>query len=78
MLKRAITTLVLCLSLVTGVAQTTGNIPKVYFRSEISPESLLSIFRALVVEPKGNIAVKISTGESAQSNHLRPELCSWQ
>lgn len=74
MLKRAITTLALCLSLVAGVAQTTDNTPKVYFTSEISPESLLSIFRALGVEPKGNIAVKISTGESSQSNHLRPEL----
>lgn len=46
----------------------------VYFTSEITPESLVKIFRALGVEPKGRVAVKISTGESAQSNHLRPEL----
>ena len=45
----------------------------VYFTSEITPESLVSIFRALGVESTGKVAVKISTGESAQSNHLRPE-----
>ena len=45
----------------------------VYFTSEITPESLVKIFHALGVEPKGRVAVKISTGESAQSNHLRPE-----
>ena len=45
----------------------------VYFTSEISPEALVRIFHALRVDPKGKVAVKISTGESAQSNHLRPE-----
>ena len=45
----------------------------VYFTSEITPESLVRIFHALGVEPSGRVAVKISTGESAQSNHLRPE-----
>ncbi|MCH5239999.1 MAG: DUF362 domain-containing protein [Muribaculaceae bacterium] len=46
----------------------------VYFTSEITPESLVNIFKALGVEPKGNVAVKISTGESSRSNHLSPEL----
>lgn len=53
------------------------NVPepaKVYFTSEISPESLVRIFNVLGVAPEGNVAVKISTGESSQSNHLRPEL----
>lgn len=45
----------------------------VYFTSEITPESLVKIYKALGVEPQGNVAVKISTGESEQSNHLRPE-----
>ncbi len=40
----------------------------------ISPESLVSIYKALGKEATGKVAVKISTGESAQSNHLRPEL----
>lgn len=57
-----------------GIAQTTPEPAKVYFTSEITPESLLNIFKALGVQPEGNVAVKISTGESAQSNHLRPEL----
>lgn len=47
---------------------------KVFFTSDISPESLVSIYKALGKEATGNVAVKISTGESAQSNHLRPEL----
>lgn len=45
----------------------------VYFTSEITPESLVRVFHALGVEPAGRVAVKISTGESAQSNHLRPD-----
>ncbi len=74
MIKRALTALAVCLTLTAGMAQTTPDPAKVYFTSEISPESLLSIFKALGVTPEGNVAVKISTGESAQSNHLRPEL----
>ena len=57
------------LCIFTGVAQS-----NVYFTSEISPESLVKIYLALGVEPKGKIAVKISTGESSRSNHLSPEL----
>ena len=45
----------------------------VYFTGEITPESLVRVFHALGVEPTGNVAVKISTGESAKSNYLRPE-----
>ena len=47
---------------------------KVYFTKEISPESLVRIYQALGRELKGKVAVKISTGESEKSNHLRPEL----
>lgn len=47
---------------------------KVFFTSDISPESLVSIYKALGKDATGKVAVKISTGESAQSNHLRPEL----
>lgn len=64
----------MCLTLTAGMAQTTPEPAKVFFTSEITPESLLLIFKALGVNPEGNVAVKISTGESAQSNHLRPEL----
>ena len=47
----------------------------VYFTKDITPESLVKIYEALGVTPKEGqrVAVKISTGESSQSNHLRPE-----
>lgn len=46
----------------------------VYFTSEITPESLVKIFKALGVEPAGNVAVKISTGEGGNTHYLKPEL----
>lgn len=46
----------------------------VYFTSEISPESLVRIFESLGVQPRGKVAVKISTGESSRSHNLSPEL----
>lgn len=47
----------------------------VYFTKDITPESLLRIYEKLGVAPVAGqrVAVKISTGESAESNHLRPE-----
>ncbi len=46
----------------------------VYFTSDISSEGLMAIYQALGVELTGeNIAVKLHTGESDQSNHLRPD-----
>ena len=44
----------------------------VYFTKNISAESLVSIYKALGVEATGRVALKISTGESQNSNHLRP------
>ena len=46
---------------------------KVYMTKGITPESLVKIYETLGVEAKGRVAVKISTGESQQSNHLRPD-----
>lgn len=46
--------------------------PTVYFTSDISPEGLVKIYEALGVKASGRVGVKISTGESSQSNHLRP------
>ena len=45
----------------------------VYFTRDISPEGLIKVYEALGADPKGSVAVKISTGESEKSNHLRPE-----
>ena len=47
---------------------------KVYFTREITPDSLVRMYEALGVSLKGKVAVKMSTGESELSNHLRPEL----
>ena len=47
--------------------------PTVFFTSDISPEGLVKVYEALGVKPEGRVAVKISTGESEQSNHLRPD-----
>ena len=48
--------------------------PTVYFTSSITAEGLVKIYESLGVTANGRVAVKISTGESSQSNHLRPEL----
>lgn len=74
MIKRITLGLTLSMMMATGLAQTSTEPAKVYFTSEITPESLVSIFNALGVTPEGNVAVKISTGESEKSNQLRPEL----
>ncbi|MCI9081822.1 MAG: DUF362 domain-containing protein [Lachnospiraceae bacterium] len=48
--------------------------PVVYMTTDISPQGLTCIYEALGASPTGRIAVKLSTGESENSNHLRPEL----
>ena len=45
---------------------------KVYFTKEITPESLVKIFKALGVQPRGRVAVKISTGEGGNPHYLKP------
>ena len=58
-----------------NVENNDGNIPYVYFTSDISAEGLLRIYDALDKKVDGNnVAVKISTGEGTESNYLRPEL----
>ena len=46
----------------------------VYMTREITPESLVRIYRALGVALPGSAAVKISTGEPGGRNFLQPEL----
>ena len=46
----------------------------VYLTRDISPEGLVNIYKALGVEAKGRVAVKISTGEGSNPNYLKPEL----
>lgn len=53
----------------------TEELPKVYITKEISPESLMEIYKALGREARGNnVAVKVSTGEPGGHNYLKPEL----
>lgn len=59
---------------IAGCFATSSAQSDVYFTKEISPESLVKIYEVLGVEPNGNVAVKISTGESSKSNQLSPEL----
>ena len=47
---------------------------KVYLTREITPESLVRIYKALGVPAKGRVAVKMSTGEGSNPNYLKPEL----
>ena len=46
---------------------------KVYFTKEITPESLIKIYEKAGVELKGNVAVKLHSGEKGNQNYLRPE-----
>ena len=46
----------------------------VYFTKEITPESLVKIYKQLGVKPHGRVAVKISTGEMGGNNYLKPTL----
>ena len=46
---------------------------KVYFTKEITPESLIKIYETLGVNLKGNVAVKLHSGEKGNKNYLRPE-----
>lgn len=47
---------------------------KVYFTKEITPESLVKIYKKVGKDLKGKIAVKISTGEPGGKNFLNPNL----
>lgn len=47
---------------------------KVYFTKNINSESLVKIYDALNRDLKGNVAVKISTGEKGNNNYLKPNL----
>jgi len=46
----------------------------VYFTKEITPESLIRIYEKLGVELKGNVGIKVSTGEKGSKGYLKKEL----
>ena len=74
MIKKVLSAIALCLASTLAWAQKPAAPATVYFTSEITPEALVAIFEQLGVSPEGNVAVKISTGESEQSHMLSPEL----
>ena len=47
---------------------------KVYYVREITPENLIKIYDALGVELRGNVGIKVSTGEAGSRGYLKPEL----
>lgn len=47
--------------------------PKVYFTKTITPEKVLQMYSLLGRELKGNIAVKLHSGEVGNQNFLRPD-----
>ncbi len=46
---------------------------KVYFTKEITPESVIKMFKILGKELPGKVAVKVHSGEEGNQNYLRPE-----
>ncbi len=46
----------------------------VYMTTEISPEAIIKLYKALGREVKGKVAIKISTGEPGGHNYLQPSL----
>lgn len=53
---------------------TDKNAPVVYFVREITAESLVKVYNATGYKAAGKVGVKVSTGESENSNYLRPSL----
>lgn len=68
-MKRILIVAIAALCAAIGHAQ-----PKVYMTKDITPESLVRIYKALGVQAKGRVAIKISTGELGGDNYLKPTL----
>ena len=48
-------------------------LPKVYFSSEITPESVLKLYKLLEKDLSGKVAVKVHSGEPGNQNFLKPD-----
>lgn len=49
---------------------------KVYFSKNITPETVLELYKKLNISLPGNVAIKLHSGEKGNQNFLRPEF--WQ
>lgn len=47
---------------------------KVYFTKQINEEKVVELFKCLNKELKGNVAVKVHSGEKGNQNYLKPEM----
>ncbi len=47
---------------------------KVYFTKEITPEKVLELYKLLDRELKGNVAIKVHSGEKGNQNFLKPDM----
>jgi len=47
---------------------------KVYFTKEITKESVLKMYKVLKKELKGNVAIKVHSGEAGNQNYIKPEM----
>ncbi|MBQ0073762.1 MAG: DUF362 domain-containing protein [Prevotella sp.] len=65
---------ILSLIILAAMALTVSAQSKVFFTKDITPESLVKIYKALGVTPEGRVAVKISTGEGGNNHYLKPTL----
>ncbi len=46
---------------------------KVYFTKEVTKEGLIKVYKALKVELKGKVAIKLHSGEEGNQNYVKPE-----
>ncbi len=46
---------------------------KVYFTSEITPQSIVKMYEVLKIELPGKVAVKLHSGERGNRNYLKPD-----
>jgi uncharacterized Fe-S center protein len=63
----------LVMTVIFGLTKAAGQ-SIVYQTRNITPESLVKIYKALGVKASGRVAVKISTGEGTNPNYLKPTL----
>ena len=49
------------------------NKSKVYYTKEITPSSLVEMYKVVGKELTGKVAVKVHSGEKGNQNYLRPE-----
>ena len=54
--------------------QFSSGAPVVFMTARITPEGLMAVYEALGLEARGNVAVKISTGEPGNPHYLAPAL----